>query len=124
MGYRVSAHVPKLIPQVNTAEELCFFPIDNRRRGRQSVESLRVKIDETAAEASLESTVAAVDAGLHKIMTFVPHDLHSEVCWARPVLVEPRRSVQLASCQRRFPSTGFATSRFLASICLQCTLGR
>ncbi|CAE7243392.1 pats1 [Symbiodinium sp. KB8] len=35
---------------VNTAEELCFFPIDNRRRGRQSVESLRVKIDETAAE--------------------------------------------------------------------------
>ncbi|CAE7214621.1 pats1 [Symbiodinium natans] len=35
---------------VNTAEELCFFPIDNRRRARQSVESLRAKIDETAAE--------------------------------------------------------------------------
>ena len=40
--------------EVNTAEELCFFPIDNRRRARQSVESLRAKIDETAAEALLE----------------------------------------------------------------------
>lgn len=35
---------------VNEAEELCFFPVDNRRRGRQSVELLRAKVDETASD--------------------------------------------------------------------------
>lgn len=35
---------------VNEAEELCFFPVDNRRRGRQSVDVLRAKVDETASD--------------------------------------------------------------------------
>lgn len=40
--------------KVNEAEELCFFPVDNRRRGRkdsQSVDILRAKVDETASDA-------------------------------------------------------------------------
>ena len=36
---------------MNEAEELCFFPVDNRRRGRQSVDILRAKVDETASDA-------------------------------------------------------------------------
>ena len=42
--------------KVNEAEELCFFPVDNRRRGRkdsQSVDILRAKVDETASDARL-----------------------------------------------------------------------
>ena len=40
--------------EVNEAEELCFFPIDNRKRGRQSVDLLRAKVDATASEALFE----------------------------------------------------------------------
>eukprot|EP00434_Breviolum_minutum_P035558 symbB.v1.2.031477.t2/scaffold3659.1/size52467/1 len=36
---------------VNEAEELCFFPVDNRRRGKtSSVDILRAKVDETASD--------------------------------------------------------------------------
>ena len=37
--------------EVNEVEELCFFPVDNRRRGKQSVDLLRAKVDETASDA-------------------------------------------------------------------------
>ena len=38
--------------EVNEAEELCFFPVDNRRRGKtSSVDILRAKVDETASDA-------------------------------------------------------------------------
>ena len=37
--------------EVNEAEELCFFPVDNRRRGKtSSVDILRAKVDETASD--------------------------------------------------------------------------
>ncbi|CAE8655909.1 unnamed protein product [Polarella glacialis] len=35
---------------VNTREELCFFPVDNRRKERQGIDALRAKVDETASE--------------------------------------------------------------------------
>lgn len=49
--------------KVNEAEELCFFPVDNRRRGRQSVDILRAKVDETASDAQQLWCVEDVEDG-------------------------------------------------------------
>lgn len=129
-------HVPRCfsfdLGEVNEAEELCFFPVDNRRRGRQSVDALRAKVDETASDARPMVSVVR-RAFFHRRKIFLRHSIDHLDCRCVALLswgyLHERVSIQAPSallakisetwsyqlCVRNWPQVAFGGSFIVLS---------